>query len=65
MGLKYCRKIYASYLRANGIPIEVIDLLQGRVPKPVFVRHYLTPGLSYRDDFIYAISYMRLVNSNA
>jgi intergrase/recombinase len=49
MQLKYCRKIYASYLRQNGIESEVVDLLQGRVPKSVFARHYFTPSLTYRD----------------
>ena len=42
MQLKYCLKIYASYLRQNGIESEVVDLLQGRVPKSVFARHYFT-----------------------
>ena len=27
-------------MRNNGIEQEVIDLLQGRIPKSVFVRHY-------------------------
>jgi intergrase/recombinase len=49
MQLKYCRKIYASYLRHKGIESEVVDLLQGRVPKSVFARHYFTPSLTYRD----------------
>lgn len=41
--LKYCRKIYAIHLRGKGIAAETIDLLQGRVPKSVFARHYLRP----------------------
>ncbi len=45
MHMAYCRKIFATYLRDNGIPSEVIDLLQGRIPKSVFGRHY------YRPDF--------------
>jgi hypothetical protein len=39
----HCRKIFATYLRLNGIELEVIDLLQGRIPKSVFVRHYFRP----------------------
>jgi hypothetical protein len=42
---KYCRKIFATYLRNKGIEQEIIDLLQGRIPKSVFVRHYYRPDL--------------------
>lgn len=42
---KYCRKIFATYLRNNGIEQEIIDLLQGRIPKSIFVRHYYRPDL--------------------
>jgi len=31
------------------IEYEIIDLLQGRVPKSVFARHYFNPSLEYRD----------------
>jgi len=43
MHLNYCRKIFATYLRNHGIEQEVIDLLQGRIPKSIFVRHYYKP----------------------
>jgi intergrase/recombinase len=39
--LKELRSYYASYLRKHGIISELIDLLQGRISKDVFVRHYL------------------------
>jgi Archaeal phage integrase len=39
----YCRKIFATFLRNEGIEQEIIDLLQGRIPKSVFVRHYYKP----------------------
>jgi intergrase/recombinase len=42
---KYCRKIYATHLRAEGISAERLDLLQGRFPKSVFARHYLRPDM--------------------
>jgi intergrase/recombinase len=42
----YCRKIFATYLRMQGIEQEVIDLLQGRLPKSVFLRYYYRPDLS-------------------
>jgi len=35
------RKIHASILRREGIDSETIDLLHGRVPKSIFIRHYL------------------------
>lgn len=41
--MKYCRKIFSTYLRMNGIESELIDLLQGRIPKTVFARHYFRP----------------------
>ncbi len=43
--MEYCRQIYATYLRNCGINKEIIDLLQGRIPNDVFLRHY------YRPDF--------------
>jgi integrase-like protein len=43
MKMSYCRKIFATYLRMNRIETETIDLLQGRIPKSVFVRHYFKP----------------------
>ena len=35
------RSYFATYLRQQGILAEYIDLLQGRIPKSVFARHYL------------------------
>jgi len=43
MHMAYCRKIFATHLRSNGVESEVIDLLQGRIPKTVFARHYWKP----------------------
>ena len=39
--IKELRSYFATYLRKNGIISEYIDLLQGRIPKSVFARHYL------------------------
>jgi intergrase/recombinase len=47
MNMSYCRKIFATYLRTQGIEQETIDLLQGRAPKSVFARHYFRPNFSY------------------
>jgi intergrase/recombinase len=48
MEMAYCRKMFASHLRQSGIESEIVDLLQGRVPKAVFARHYFRPKLDYR-----------------
>ena len=39
--IKELRSYSATYLRNHGILSEIIDLLQGRIPKSVFARHYL------------------------
>ena len=39
--IKELRLYFATYLHQNGILAEYIDLLQGRIPKSVFARHYL------------------------
>jgi intergrase/recombinase len=59
MQLKYCRKIFASYLRQSGVESEIVDLLQGRVPRTVFARHYFTPSMDYRDKVIRALDKLR------
>ncbi len=43
MNMAFCRKIFSTYLRMNGVESELIDLLQGRIPKAVFARHYFRP----------------------
>jgi intergrase/recombinase len=43
--MAYCRKIFATFLRNEGIESEIIDLLQGRIPNSIFVRHYYRPQL--------------------
>ena len=50
MHMNYCRKIFATYLRQKGIEQEIIDLLQGRIPKSIFVRHYYRPDLKRFDE---------------
>lgn len=44
-----CRKDFATFLRNEGIEPEIIDLLQGRIPNSVLVRHYYRPDLSKFD----------------
>jgi intergrase/recombinase len=55
MQLKYCRKIYASFLRQQGVQPEIIDMLQGRIGKNIFLRHYLTPTSSYKTEVLQAL----------
>jgi intergrase/recombinase len=43
--IKDLRKLFATTLRENGISEEVIDLLEGRIPQSVFLRHYYKPDL--------------------
>ncbi|HXG05773.1 MAG TPA: integrase [Nitrososphaera sp.] len=43
MNMGYCRKIFGTYLRMNGIESEIVDLLEGRISQEVFVRHYFRP----------------------
>jgi len=40
--IKELRSYYTSYMARHGLIQEEVDLLQGRVPKSIFVRHYLT-----------------------
>ena len=43
--LHFFRKIWATYMRHEGIEPEIIDLLQGRVSKTIFMQHYYRPNL--------------------
>ena len=45
ISLNNFRKIYATFLRQKGIEIEIIDLLQGRIPNNIFLKHYYRPEL--------------------
>jgi intergrase/recombinase len=56
MKIKYCRKIHASYLRQSGIEPEIINMIQGRIGKDIFLRHYLTPDSSFKSKVLDAIS---------
>ena len=50
MHMNFCRKNFATYLRVNGIEQEFVDLLQGRMPRSVFVRHYFRPDFDKATD---------------
>ena len=40
--IKELRSLYASFMVRHGLIHEEVDIIQGRVPKSIFVRHYLT-----------------------
>ena len=46
MNMYYCRKVFATHLRNNGVEPEIIDLLQGRISSSVFVNHYYRPDIN-------------------
>ncbi|HJU34756.1 MAG TPA: hypothetical protein VJ695_06520 [Nitrososphaera sp.] len=56
MNIKYCRKIHASWLHHRGISSDLIDALQGRISKNIFLRHYLTPSADYKGRILEALS---------
>jgi hypothetical protein len=55
MEMHLCRKIFASWLRKEGIQPETIDMLQGRVSQSVLTRHYLVPENSLRTRVLEAV----------
>jgi intergrase/recombinase len=58
--MSYCRKIFATYLRTKGVEQETIDLLQGRIPKSVFARHYFRPDFAnIQNEIIKSLSILR------
>jgi intergrase/recombinase len=59
MRMSYCRKIFASYLRSEGIQPEFVDLLQGRVSTSILTRHYLVPDNSLRNNVLSVVEKLR------
>jgi intergrase/recombinase len=55
MHLSYCRKIFGTWLRKNGIETELIDMLQGRIPTTVFGKHYYRPSFNEERERIHDI----------
>jgi len=49
LGRDHCpsifRKVWATYMRHHGLEPEAIDLLQGRTPRSIFLKHYYRPDL--------------------
>jgi intergrase/recombinase len=59
MQAKYCRKIYASWLHKCGISESLIDMLQGRIGKNIFLKHYLTPSSTFKSDVLKALEQLQ------
>jgi intergrase/recombinase len=57
--MRYCRKIFASWLHKQGIADVMIDMLQGRTPKSVLMQHYLTPTTDYKDRILDAVNKLK------
>jgi intergrase/recombinase len=55
MEMYLCRKVFASWLRNEGIQPEIVDLLQGRVSQSILTRHYLAPSQNMKDDVLKAL----------
>jgi hypothetical protein len=54
--LKYCRAIFSTFLRKQGLESEIIDIYQGRVPNGVFATHYFKSNFNEdRDRVLKAI----------
>jgi intergrase/recombinase len=51
------RDYYATFMVRNGLIKEEVDLLQGRIPLSIFLRHYWSPSLKeLRDRTLKAIT---------
>jgi len=57
---KYCRAIFATWLRKCGIEQEIISLYQGRVPTTVFQESYLKTHIKEdRERILEALNQLR------
>lgn len=43
--MAYCRKIFATFLRNEGVEPEILDLLRERIRSSVFANHYYRPDI--------------------
>jgi intergrase/recombinase len=50
--MRFCRKVFASHLRNEGIQPEIIDMVQGRVSQSILTRHYLVPQQGLKDQVL-------------
>jgi intergrase/recombinase len=60
MDMRFCRKIYGSWLHQyGGVTAEEVDFLQGRTSPSVFSRQYLTPSNSLRTRVLESIGKLK------
>ena len=57
--MRYCRKIHATHLYQSGIPVEIIDALQGRTPANIFAKWYYRPSLDYKQKVLDAVDKLK------
>lgn len=50
--VKYCRKVFGTFMKMHGVESDFVDLLQGRKPKSVFGKHYYRPDWEERSQEI-------------
>jgi hypothetical protein len=55
MRMHLTRRIFASHLIQSGIDYNTVDMLSGRCPQSVILRHYQTPSQSLKDDVLAAL----------
>lgn len=48
--IKELRSFYASFMVRHGLIHEEVDIIQRRIPKSIFVRHYLSIDFKYLTD---------------
>jgi intergrase/recombinase len=57
------RDAYGTFMVQNGLIKEEVDLLQGRIPPSIFIRHYWSPSFKeLRDRTLTALDKMEVLN---
>jgi hypothetical protein len=59
MDMRFCRKVFSSWLRQSEIMPEVVDMLQGRVSPNILTRHYLVPQDGLKDQVLEALEKLK------
>jgi intergrase/recombinase len=58
--MRFCRKIFATWLYRSGIPEATINMLQGRAPSSILHQHYIASAdNSLRRDVLAAVDKLR------
>ena len=60
MKFNLCRDYFGTHLLKNGILQEEVNLLQGRIPPSIFIRHYWSPSFKeLRDRTLEAVKQLQ------